>query len=112
MNTLIARAVHTASTVIEMMAVLVIIYGALEAFVQLVRTIVSSVPLEERRTAWLRFLRFLVVALTFQLAADLLNITVARTWEGVGHVAAIAVLRTFLGYFLDRDMRAAAQEGE
>lgn len=110
MNTLIARAVHTASTVIEMMAVLVIIYGALEAFVQLVRTIVSSVPLEERRTAWLRFLRFLVVALTFQLAADLLNITVARTWEAVGHVAAIAAIRTFLGYFLDRDMRAAEAE--
>ena len=80
------------------------------AFVQLIRLVASRVPLEERHTMWLRFLRLLVVALTFQLAADLLQITVARTWESVGHVAAIAAIRTFLGYFLDRDMRAAQAE--
>ena len=110
MRALIAQAVHTTSMVVELMAVLVIVYAALEAFVQLVRVVATSVALEERQTMWLRFLRLLVVALTFQLAADLLQITVARTWEAVGHVAAIAAIRTFLGYFLDRDMRAAAGE--
>ena len=30
--------------------------------------------------------------------------------QAVGHVAAIAAIRTFLGYFLDRDMRAAQAE--
>ena len=110
MRALISQAVHTTSMVVELMAVLVIVYGALEAFVHLVRVVATSVPLEERQTMWLRFLRLLVVALTFQLAADLLQITVARTWEAVGHVAAIAAIRTFLGYFLDRDMRAAAGE--
>lgn len=104
------QAVHTIGIVIELMAVVIIAYAALEAFVQLVRVVVSHVPLDDRRSIWLRFLRLLVVGMTFQLAADLVHIAMARDWESIGHVAAIAALRTFLAYFLDRDVRAATLE--
>lgn len=110
MRAWLLEAVHTIGMVIEVMAVIVITYAALEAFVQLVRIVVSHVPLDERQAVWLRFLRLLVVALTFQLAADLVQIAVARDWGAVGHVAAIAVIRTFLSYFLERELKAAKAE--
>ena len=43
-------------------------------------------------------------ALTFQLAADVVNTSFAPTSDELGHLAAIAAIRTFLGYFLDREM--------
>jgi uncharacterized membrane protein len=97
--------------VIELMAVLVIAYGSAEAFVTLIRTRVAGVPIEERRQLWLRYLRLLVVGLTFQLAADLVHITITRGWEPLAQVVVIAVLRTFLSYFLDRDLREAEHDG-
>ena len=49
--------------------------------------------------------RFLALALEFQLAADILSTAVAPSWEQIGKLGAIAVLRTALNYFLTREMR-------
>ncbi len=57
-------------------------------------------------------------ALTFQLAADIIETSITHDWEAIGRIAAIAVIRTFLNYFLERDLaemrerqhEAAAQE--
>jgi uncharacterized membrane protein len=108
----IAEVVHSVGLIIELMAVLVIAYASLETFVALVRLVITRAPLEEGRSQWLRFLNLLVVGLTFQLAADLVHITIARGWEPLGHAAVIAVLRTFLSYFLGRDLREAKDAGE
>ena len=52
--------------------------------------------------------------LTFQLAADIIETSITTGWEAVGRIAAIAVIRTFLNYFLERDLaespRAPARE--
>jgi uncharacterized membrane protein len=48
--------------------------------------------------------RFLAMALEFQLAADLLGTTVAPSWDQLGRLGAIAVIRTFLNYFLAREI--------
>jgi hypothetical protein len=48
--------------------------------------------------------RFLAMALEFQLAADLLGTTVAPSWNQLGRLGAIAVIRTFLNYFLAREI--------
>jgi uncharacterized membrane protein len=58
----------------------------------------------EIRSVWLDYARWLIAGLTFQLAADLVHTTVAPTWDDIGRLAAIAVTRTFLNYFLERDM--------
>jgi uncharacterized membrane protein len=49
--------------------------------------------------------RFLVLALEFQLAADVVGSAIAPTWEQIGRLAAIAAIRTFLNYFLVREMK-------
>ena len=40
--------------------------------------------------------RFLAIALEFQLGADILSTAVAPTWDAIGKLAAVAVIRTAL----------------
>jgi uncharacterized membrane protein len=49
--------------------------------------------------------RYLALALEFQLGADILSTAVAPDWNQIGKLAAIAVIRTGLNYFLSREMR-------
>src|SRR6201987_609664 len=53
----------------------------------------------------LTFARFLAIALEFQLGADILSTAVAPTWDAIGKLSAIAVIRTALNYFLGRGVR-------
>jgi uncharacterized membrane protein len=49
--------------------------------------------------------RYLVLALEFQLAADILETAIAPEWAQIGQLAAIAAIRTGLNYFLSREIR-------
>lgn len=53
----------------------------------------------------LAFARYLAMALEFQLAADILSTAVAPSWEQLGKLATVAVIRTGLNFFLMREMR-------
>ncbi len=52
----------------------------------------------------LRFGTWLALALEFQLGADILSTTVAPTTQDLIKLGVIAIIRTFLNYFLDREM--------
>lgn len=56
--------------------------------------------------------RTLALALEFLLGADILKTAVAPTWNDIGQLAAIAVLRTGLNYFLERELREADPKRE
>jgi len=45
------------------------------------------------------------------LAADIVRTVIAPTWVEIGQLAAIAVIRTFLNFFLERDLESAARAG-
>ena len=45
------------------------------------------------------------------LAADIVRSAIAPTWNDIGQLAAIAAIRTFLNYFLERDLAAEAGPG-
>lgn len=49
--------------------------------------------------------RFLALALEFQLAADGLTTAIAPSWTQIGKLAAIAVIRTALNYFLAGEIK-------
>lgn len=55
--------------------------------------------------------RWLALALEFELAADILRTAVAPTWNEIGQLAAIVVLRTALNFFLQREIDHAAERG-
>lgn len=59
----------------------------------------------------LRLGRWLVLALEFQVAADILRTAVAPTWDEIGQLAAIVVLRTVLNFFLQMEIEKAARKG-
>lgn len=54
----------------------------------------------------LSFGLWLALALEFQLGADILSTTVAPTTQDLIKLALIAVIRTFLNYFLGKEMAA------
>ena len=94
---------------IEFIAIVVIAFGSIEALIGLVRHLVRRLPKEDRRELWLHYARWLVAGLTFQLAADIVHTSVAPSWDEVGKVGAIALIRTFLTFFLDRDIEKARE---
>ena len=49
--------------------------------------------------------RYLALALEFQLGADILSTAIAPSWEQIGKLGAIAVIRTALNFFLTREMQ-------
>ena len=54
----------------------------------------------------IRFGTWLALALEFQLGADILGTTVAPTLAALGQLAIVAVIRTFLNYFLSKELEA------
>lgn len=54
--------------------------------------------------------RYLLLALEFQLAADVLETAVAPEWAKIGQLAAIATIRTALNYFLSREIVGEREE--
>jgi uncharacterized membrane protein len=95
---------ESAIVVIDILAMVIVIIGTIEAFFNGLRLMLSSQSGHERRDVWLRYARWLVAGLTFQLAADIIESSITESWEAVGRLAAIAVVRTFLNYFLERDL--------
>jgi uncharacterized membrane protein len=56
------------------------------------------------REIWIRFATWILLALEFALAADLVRTAVAPTWDDISKLAVIATIRTMLNYFLAKDI--------
>jgi uncharacterized membrane protein len=94
--------------VLDAIAVLLVAVGAVDALFGISGTLLNRHSAgADKRGIYIRFANWLVAALTFQLGADIVETTVAPGWDDIGRVAAIAVIRTFLTYFLDRDLEKA-----
>ncbi|MCP4381379.1 MAG: DUF1622 domain-containing protein [Hyphomicrobiales bacterium] len=52
---------------------------------------------------------YLLLALELQLASDIVGTAIAPTLEQIGKLAAIAVIRTFLNYFLEAEVKEASK---
>ena len=95
---------------IDAMAVLIITVGTIEMFVTCVRSVFSpSRTGRDLRDGYLRYARWLMAGLTFQLANDIIISARAPTWDDIGRLAAIAFIRTFLNFFIERDIGEAAK---
>jgi uncharacterized membrane protein len=60
----------------------------------------------------LKFGLWLALALEFQLGADILNTTIAPSREALIRLSVIAVIRTFLNYFLNKEIEAQIEMRE
>src|SRR5258707_14074 len=64
----------------------------------------TSATGHERGTVGLHYAGGLVAGLTFQLAADILATSIAPSWDELMRLATVAVIRTLLNFFLERDL--------
>jgi uncharacterized membrane protein len=92
-------------TCLDALALLVIVVGTIEVSLKVGRAAISPLGEQEARKQWLRYARWLVAALTFQLAADIIETSVTTSWQTIGRLGAVALIRTFLNYFLERDVQ-------
>jgi uncharacterized membrane protein len=89
---------------VELVGATIIALGILTAGALLVKALLH------RRTAdftaiRLTLARYLALALEFQLGADILSTAIAPSWEQIGKLGAIAVIRTALNFFLSKEMQ-------
>ncbi len=90
---------------VEAAAVLIIAIGALEAFVAILRSLVAKEKRSGvRKRIWVRFGVWLLLGLEFELAADVVRTAISPTWTDIAQLGAIAVIRTFLNFFLEGDL--------
>jgi uncharacterized membrane protein len=95
---------------LEVTSALVIAYGAIRAIFRLLMPKHDKTEtLVWRRTIFLHFGAWLILGLEFELAADIVRSAIAPSWESIGKLAAIATIRTFLNYFLEKDIEKYAE---
>jgi len=106
MEGLLRQFAGTAALLIEGIAVVLIAYGAAEAFVNSFRHVFRPLPGSGwRKALFVRFGIWLLLGLQFALAADIVRSVISPSWNDIGQLAAIAAIRTFLNYFLERDLQ-------
>jgi uncharacterized membrane protein len=90
---------------VEGAAVIIIAYGAFEALLHVIRHMVrGSTPAGWRKGIFVRLGVWLLLGLQFALAADIVRSVISPTWNDIGQLAAVAVIRTFLNHFLEKDL--------
>jgi uncharacterized membrane protein len=104
------RATEHVVLFIDAIALVIVIIAVVEAAIGAVRMMLGGPDAHLRRDIWLRFGRWLVAALTFQLAADIIETSITDDWMSLGRIAVVAVIRTFLNYFLERDLKEVRAE--
>ena len=98
---------HAVASVLELIAVLVIAWGGLHALGGVLLSVwVREASMARRKAIWLSFGMWLLLGLEFELAADIVRTTVTPTWTELGWLGAVAVIRTFLSFFLGKDLES------
>jgi uncharacterized membrane protein len=97
---------------VETIAVLIVAFGSIHAVFAILEALVRG----ERHPGWVRaiwvtFGGWLLGGLQFALAADIVRSAISPSWEQIGQLGAIAAIRTFLSYFLERDLKEIGHLG-
>jgi uncharacterized membrane protein len=105
MEELFKNAASSIALTVEAAAAVLVAIGALEALWGIVNSLFGVGPKIGRRKAiWLRFGVWLLLGLEFELAADIVRTAIAPTWNDIGQLSAIGLIRTFLNFFLEKDL--------
>lgn len=107
-ETTVVSAVQWLKLAIETTGAIIIGIGVVSAALQFVRALVPP-KVESYNGIRLTLARYLALALEFQLGADILTTAVAPSWDQIGKLGAIAVIRTTLNFFLTREMSEERQ---
>jgi Predicted membrane protein len=85
---------------IEGSVVMIATIGTVQALIRVPGIFSAPEPLVAAKALWLSFAVWILLALEFALAADIIRSAVSPTWDEIGKLAAIAGIRTVLNWFL------------
>ncbi len=105
----LAGGIEVGAAIIVVAAAIIVGFAAVEATLRAFPLFIPRKTLlgDEVEIIRLRLGRWLTLAIEFELAADILRTAGAPTWNDIGQLAAIVVLRTVLNYFLQREVSKA-----
>jgi uncharacterized membrane protein len=104
MTPLLKEIAETVAGACELVSVGFVAAGALEALGRTLAGWRSYARMALKKEIWRRFAASILLALEFALAADIARTAISPTWTDIGQLASIAAIRTFLSYFLERDV--------
>ncbi|MBO9709078.1 MAG: DUF1622 domain-containing protein [Caulobacter sp.] len=90
----------------ELVCVLCIAIGSIVALVRVAIALARGrgTDMKARHEIFIVYAGWIILALEFALAADIVRTAIAPTWDQIGQLAAIAAIRTGLNYFLNKDV--------
>jgi uncharacterized membrane protein len=94
----------------QLISVALVAVGAVEAVGMLLRHFRQWSDVRFKKRLWVRFATWILLALELNLAADIVATAISPTWNDIGQLAAIAAIRTFLSFFLGRDLDELAPQ--
>ena len=98
---------------VEVGAAVIVGFAAGEAIVRAGRGLAKrGMAADSTEEIRLRLARWLALAIEFELAADIIRTMIAPTWNDIGQLAAIIVIRTTLNFFLGRETQGAERRPE
>lgn len=100
MDILISDITNSMTTFIEVLSILLIVVGVFATLYNLVRNTLFSPTPNAYAQSRLVLSRFLLLALEFQIAADILETVLKPSWEDFGKLAATIFVRSILSYIL------------
>ena len=95
---------HPPANQIEGAVVVLVAIGVCVAVAQLTR-ILAIRKHTEFTDIRLTLARYLALALEFELGADILGTAVSPSWDQIGKLGVVAVIRTGLNFFLSMEMK-------
>jgi uncharacterized membrane protein len=100
------------SHAVEILAAIIIGFAVIKTlynYFQGIKRTAQKISKEEIRV---QFGSSVAVSLELLLGADVLATAVAPSWDDIGKLAAIAVIRTLLNYFLERELGRMHEKGQ
>jgi len=98
------------ATGIEAAAGIIIAFAAIEASLKVLHLFIHRSDMQtNKEEIRLHLGRWLALAIEFELAADILRTAMTPSWNEIGQLAAIIVIRTALNFFLQKEIDKAEQ---
>jgi len=99
--------INSASFALNIIGALITIWGIAVSFFEFLKKEIlqRSEVIKLNEAIRIRLGSYLVLALEFFIAGDIVKTIITPTWQSLGILGAIVVIRTILSYFLTKDLK-------
>lgn len=99
--------INNISFLLNIIGALIIIWGVILSLIEFLKKEITNrnESMQLNEAIRLRLGSYLVLALEFFIAGDIIKTIITPTWESLGILGAIVVIRTVLSYFLTKDLK-------